>query len=493
MRYEFNKDKLGKCLIIFSFFMLIMMIYIAIRYPFLSVDEWFTKGLIKYPVDQLIQLTIIDVHPPLYYLILKAVIKILTTLHIAYDTVIVITLISIIPYIITLILSFTVIRKAYDWLTAGFFAFTLIFMSNFFLQFLTARMYSWGLLFILLGFLCVRPILEENNIKYWILLSICAVLGAYTHYFVAIAFVAMYIILFVSQILLNKENKKDSIKNWLISVVVGIILYVPWLSALFGQLSKVHSNYGIPPMTSGDIIGYFNILFTTSDYSVLGIIVMIAILIFTLVYYRQYCDNNQESRYLSIGLITILLTMIIAIVVSLTFKPIIRPRYLVPVSVLLWFAISVMIPKFDFKKVVIPILILFLIVGAVNIGEEMGTVYSEHERTVMDLNNLSQINNNNSIVVFDGMQKFVRFNDYLNQTDKYYVYSVNGQNHTPKYVKVLDLKKTQFDIPKGIDKYENKTLYYIVDHKNGIDNAEGYQVNNVTKIQNTMIYSVTPK
>ena len=88
MRYEFNKDKLGKCLIIFSFFMLIMMIYIAIRYPFLSVDEWFTKGLIKYPVDQLIQLTIIDVHPPLYYLILKAVTKILTTLHIAYDTVI---------------------------------------------------------------------------------------------------------------------------------------------------------------------------------------------------------------------------------------------------------------------------------------------------------------------------------------------------------------------------------------------------------------------
>ena len=66
--------------------------------------------------------------------------------------------------------------------------------------------------------------LKENNIKYWILLSICAVLGAYTHYFVAIAFVAMYIILFVSQILLNKENKKDSIKNWLISVVVGIIL-----------------------------------------------------------------------------------------------------------------------------------------------------------------------------------------------------------------------------------------------------------------------------
>ena len=124
MRYEFNKDKLGKCLIIFSFFMLIMMIYIAIRYPFLSVDEWFTKGLIKYPVDQLIQLTIIDVHPPLYYLILKAVTKILTTLHIAYDTVILITLVSIIPYIIALILSFTVIRKAYDWLTAGFFAFT---------------------------------------------------------------------------------------------------------------------------------------------------------------------------------------------------------------------------------------------------------------------------------------------------------------------------------------------------------------------------------
>lgn len=201
-------DYIGIIFFIIAIGILCIMIFNPLNHLFIHYDEYFTFGLIHLPITNAIKVTATDVHPPLYYIILKIVTKILTILHIHFDTLYVLKLVSIIPYFILLLLSETKIRKEYGWLTAGIFIFSIGVMSNFFIEFITIRMYSWGLLFLLLSFICLKKIITESNNKSWILLTIFTVLGAYTHYFVALSLGVLYLSLLIYILFIEGEEEK---------------------------------------------------------------------------------------------------------------------------------------------------------------------------------------------------------------------------------------------------------------------------------------------
>lgn len=67
----------------------------------------------------MISITSIDVHPPGYYLLLKFVVDALAMLNLNIDSVILLTIVSIIPSVIILVISLTKIRNEYGYLTGG--------------------------------------------------------------------------------------------------------------------------------------------------------------------------------------------------------------------------------------------------------------------------------------------------------------------------------------------------------------------------------------
>ena len=180
---KIDKDFFGKIFFILSILLLIYMLISPLFNNIIHVDEYWTNFLVKLPLMNGLDLTIWDVHPPLYYLILKFVLKTLTVLGIDFDVIIASKIVSIIPFILILILSFTKIKREYGWLTAGLFALCMASVSEFFVLYLTIRMYSWAILFLLLSFIVFKDILDESKLRSWILLSIFTALGAYTHYF----------------------------------------------------------------------------------------------------------------------------------------------------------------------------------------------------------------------------------------------------------------------------------------------------------------------
>src|SRR5690606_11973140 len=93
-------DYLGKFLFIVSFAILGLMIFLFIQKPFLHIDEWFTRGLLNIPLLDLIHVTASDVHPPLYYITVWVPVTVLNFLHIPYDLVFVMKMMSALPYII---------------------------------------------------------------------------------------------------------------------------------------------------------------------------------------------------------------------------------------------------------------------------------------------------------------------------------------------------------------------------------------------------------
>ena len=66
-----NKDIIGKFFFALSVIILIYMLVTPLNHLILHVDEYFTLTLINFNVNEMVRLTAADVHPPLYYLILK--------------------------------------------------------------------------------------------------------------------------------------------------------------------------------------------------------------------------------------------------------------------------------------------------------------------------------------------------------------------------------------------------------------------------------------
>ena len=193
--YEDKKNLIGIALFAISVLMLGLMIFNPLNYSFIHIDEWYTLSLLQMSFIDGLKLTAADVHPPLYYLIVKIVLKVLSVLNIEYNMILISKIVTILPYALLLIVFGTKVKNEFGWLTAGIFVFVFGTMSEFFFKFITLRMYGWGLLFLVLSYIYLYDVFNKSDRKSWFLLTIFSVCGAYTHYFIAISSVLMYLFL----------------------------------------------------------------------------------------------------------------------------------------------------------------------------------------------------------------------------------------------------------------------------------------------------------
>ena len=128
-----KKDLIGKILFSLSIIILAYMFITPLSKVIIHVDESFTVGLLRLPFVDFWNTILVDVHPPLYYLILRTVNELLIFFNMSSSSYIyVYKIVSIVPYILILIISLTFLRKKYDWFTSGLFVFTLCTCSEFF-------------------------------------------------------------------------------------------------------------------------------------------------------------------------------------------------------------------------------------------------------------------------------------------------------------------------------------------------------------------------
>lgn len=241
-------------------------------------DEFFTLGLIKFPLMHGIAITAADVHPPLYYIILKFAIKLFSIFN--FDIVFISKMATTLPYLIILFVSSTKIKDEFNWLTAGLLTFTMFSMSMFFNYYSIIRMYSWASLFLLLSFIYLKDVITKSDFKSWFLFSLFTVLGAYTHYFTAISSVILYVILLLYLMI----NNRVDIKKWVINAVFMVLAYCPWIIILLGQLNKVHQGYWIPDVTAYYLLQCFSVYATVMNDNLLVILLAVFFLIIILAY-----------------------------------------------------------------------------------------------------------------------------------------------------------------------------------------------------------------
>lgn len=200
-------------------------------------DESFTHQLVTYnDIIGIIQGTAADVHPPLYYLIVKLFTVIFGNKLVIY------TWASIAGGLGCMLLNSTLIYKRFGFWTSGLLNIAFAFAPTILFYNMNIRMYSWTLFFCLGCLLFACEIMENSTIFNWIILFLFSICGVYTQYFAVFPIVAAYACL-ILYFIVHKQWK--NFITFGIVCILNVLSFIPWLkyAAHQFQTSGVQQEY----------------------------------------------------------------------------------------------------------------------------------------------------------------------------------------------------------------------------------------------------------
>ncbi len=462
-----NRDYVGKIFFAIGVITCLYMFMSPASWSILHVDEYWTYSLVNLPIKEAIVVIVNDVHPPLHYFLLYLFNPLGLTNSLYF-----VKVFSVIPYILIMIVSATKIREEYGWLTAGLFIFCLGLMTDFFVEFLTARMYSWGLFFVLMAFLYYWDVVNNWDRKSWILLTVFTLLSASTQYFFAITCGLIYLLLLVEIL----RNNKEHIKQFAKSVIALAVLYAPWAYVVVRQIQK-HADEPKDIVHFHDVLNYFTFFaiknegFNWEMIALKLLAVVFLVLLLVLIY-------KSKDRFSATGIFLMYATIGLGVIgLAFSFSNSMRVRYMIPIMGIFWLSASVAIGKIKDDKMLALMLVLVLILAAASVSITQYDLNNRYEFNDKKADFLNSINNNDTVVVFNSDYGYKILHNDLNKTKIYtladtYFYDDDAEickdfdqilhNNTGKKIYLVNWKNTERN-KKYEDNY-NMTKVYDAGH-----------------------------
>ena len=262
-------------------------------------DESYSIAIAKHSFKEIWQIGSHDVHPVLYYVMIRIV------MLITNNSIVCVRVFSCVPLILMSILGYSFIRKEFGNKAGLIFTFFSLFFPTLLTYAGEIRMYTWAMLFVTMMFVYayktmnnynVREALSDDNnimyenkikskntlLKYWIIFSIFSLASAYTHYYALVVAtiinvgMLIYFIIAYAKSSKNDTSNYDDIKNdnkksekinsenirkvnlisSIVSAVVQIILYLPWLFVFISQTKVVSKGFWIKFPTPLNVIEF---------------------------------------------------------------------------------------------------------------------------------------------------------------------------------------------------------------------------------------------
>jgi len=227
-------------------------------------DESYTSALLNTNFSEILKLTSLDVHPPLYYFVLYVWSWVFGASDIALRSMSALFMLASILLLVVLLKR--LVEKRYAYLAASFAAlapFTIRYGQE-------ARMYAMvSALLLAATYIFVVQLQRkrrERTARLWIGYAFIMTLALYTHYF-AILILASHL----AYALFHDTRTKDG-KTWLIrlknrvslvdrkflkSLIIIPVLFAPWTGTLINQFQTVNSGFWIPPVDYVSIMSVF--------------------------------------------------------------------------------------------------------------------------------------------------------------------------------------------------------------------------------------------
>ena len=228
-------------------------------------DEAFSWRLIQFPVPEMIARDAADVHPPLYYLLLKGWSVIFATSLLSLRS------FSVLMAGLTILGAYLFTSVALRSRAAGLLAALLLALSGWQIQFAwEARMYTLGTAFILLSSWFLLRAMRHHRWFDWLGYALTATGLLYIHYYALFSIAAQFLFI-VGYIVITTRGRIGEILQWslfwsaAVSYLLIMLLFLPWLPTFIAQNSQVQASYWIPAIGGWSIPDTFYRMFAPTS------------------------------------------------------------------------------------------------------------------------------------------------------------------------------------------------------------------------------------
>lgn len=393
-----------KCEFVIITVFLIMSLLMCPHYT-INFDEFYTMEWCRSTWSVFLYEVLHDTSPFLYYFLIRPYV-ILTGQNIFLARLFSIAFLGVI-----LMIGATFVKRNFGRKSMVFYL-MVMYLNPFMMQKSTEiRMYVLATAFTLLsGVFCYKLLKffgeEKIQRKNWILFTLFSLLGSYTHYYVVLTMVFLYLGLLGYYMM--QRNLKE-LKNWLLCCIVTVVGYLPVLLIAIAQI-KESSGGWIPEVNSRlePIKQLFYSRIAGTEYIHLAIIAG-----FTLLGFVAFLRRRTVENYWALVCCSALWGILVfGIVFGKLVQPILMSRYLIMPLCLLFLGISSMV-RYVNKYFVLLLCLFFCIVSGLQYKGHMESL--KEDRTVDMIRFADEnIREGDKIILIGG-------NDYLYNCTQYYI------------------------------------------------------------------------
>jgi hypothetical protein len=325
-------------------------------------DESYSATLIELPFSELFRRTGLDVHPPLYYLVLKVWVIIFG------DSVAAMRMLSLACATGAITVYWSILDRHFNRRVANAGALG-ISLGAFTLRYAQEiRMYGMGMLIVavLLRYLLSIKNLNKINQRQIVTLSIMQCVCMLTHYFLGLILPVIILWHVSNNYIAQRKNGRLSLGKILntqlvLSSILGAVLFVViWGTKLKYQLDTVNSGFWIQKFDLHSPLTYFMNTFLYHNYwefdgwRALGVCIVSTVILYSIYqgYKNMYKINSSATRLLAMSIVVPFCLLVLLSMPPL--QPTFHPRYLsfyAPIMYLfLGVGIANILPIFNQKK-----------------------------------------------------------------------------------------------------------------------------------------------
>jgi mannosyltransferase len=281
-------------------------------------DEGFTSYLARFSPLDIAHYTALDVHPPLYYIVLHYWQQLFGI------DVVSLRFMSILWGVIALVFVFLLVRKMFG-SRAGYSALVFVILSPLFIRYSEAmRMYTMAIALVTAGtyaLILLATNATSHRRRTWGIYALLVSAGMWTNYFTAFVWLAHF-----AWIVWEKRIKKDQfLRDWLIAIGAAVVLYLPWLPWLLVRFASVQATgFWIPPISVDTIVSTITTATTytnssqTTNWLAVGVCLYVILATFVIIrVYKSLAANKNQQAIFRLLIMCAAVPIIGLIIVSL--------------------------------------------------------------------------------------------------------------------------------------------------------------------------------
>lgn len=291
-------------------------------------DEAFSAYLIRFNYFDVARYTSTDVHPPLYYWILKFWSQVFGNSELALRS------LSLVFILTAIIFVWYFIRK-YFGRGASVVSMSLMAIAPLMMRYSEeARMYGMAMFIVVAATFTLFSIVKKPTKRKYIIYGVLISLGMWTHYFTAIMWLSHWAWRFWY---VHRHKQSFWTKPWILTHIAAVASFVPWMPFMVKQLSGVQGggfwiqpiNFSTPFSFIGTIFMYRDSSESTGYFAILGIISLIIGISLAVKSFGKLKGDKKDL--FSLICFMALMPMVILMILSLPpLRPSFVDRYLVP-------------------------------------------------------------------------------------------------------------------------------------------------------------------